>query len=339
MADQTTFHAACHCKASKLSFTIPTSSLPLPTHFCHCSICRRTHGTLCTIHSPIPAPTVDLSTLTAYASSSEVVRYFCSTCGGHLFDNANRKGKEESWCVSTSLVDASEETWDFHSHICLEGSGDGGAAVWVPEIGGKKVAMWKMKPTDEAEFKDTGDWKPPSSPPTAARSTSEKLTARCHCGGVELHIARPRDSEIWSQVPVRQTPNDKTRWLGSVETCNSCRLVSGCSIVCWVFPLQSHITLADGSPYTPVFGTAKMYKSSEGVTRTFCGRCGAMCTYACEEQMGTVDVAAGLLVGEGARAEEWIDWRTGEVVWGEDCEWKGLLTGLEEGLKKYGEAL
>ncbi|KAF2680760.1 hypothetical protein K458DRAFT_421100 [Lentithecium fluviatile CBS 122367] len=334
-----TFHATCHCKTSTLSFTVPTCSLPLPTHFCHCSICRRTHGTLCTIHTPIPKPEVNLSSFTAYASSSYVVRYFCSTCGAHMLDRAKEDGKEESWCVATSLVDADEQTWSFTDHICLDGTVDGGLAGWLAEIEGKRLRMWRGKPTDEAEYEETGDWRP--GPAVTLSETDSKsrqedaLVAKCHCGGVEFHISRPLPS-AFTQMPASLVPADKNKWYGLTEACNSCRLVSGCAVIAWMFPLTSHITLPDGSPYRPDFGTAKIYKSSEGVERTFCGRCGAMVVYATDERGAMVDVAAGLLMADGARAEEWVEWRTGKVGWERDCRWKGMLKGLKDGLRACG---
>ncbi|KAF2250161.1 hypothetical protein BU26DRAFT_518599 [Trematosphaeria pertusa] len=339
MSGESTFHAACHCKASKLSFTVPTRSLPLPTHFCNCSVCRHTHGTLCSIHAPIPPPVVDLSAYTAYASSDVATRYFCSTCGAHMFDRAKEPElDEEKWYVAASMVDAPEEIWDFHSHFNLEGTGDGGLATWLRDVGGKKLKMWTEKAVYDTGCTETGDWKP--SPPAQPESTAreEKLKARCHCGGVQFYISRPRADEAFTHMPETLTPKDKTKWYAAHDVCTSCRLLSGCAIVSWMFPEISHISLPDGSPYKPVFGTIKTYASSPGVLRTFCGTCGALVTYSCDDRPQMVDVGVGLLdAGSGARAEEWLEWRTHKVVYEEDCGWKGVLEGLKSGLRAWAE--
>lgn len=341
MAEETTLHASCHCKASKFSFTVPTRSLPLPTHLCHCNNCRQTHGTLCIIHAPIPAPNVNLGTFSVYASSSYVTRYFCSTCGAQMLDKANEDG-EEKWFVAVSMVDAGEESWAFHSHIFLNSTLDGGLATWLPEVGGTRMKMWAQNAAESAANAETGDWAPGASRApvasgdSAVNSKPDKLEARCHCGGVEFYIARPR-ANAFAHMPASLTPRDKSKWYALSDVCTSCRLVSGCAIVSWAFPAISHVTLADGSPYTPVFGSIKTYQSSPGVTRTFCGTCGAVVTYACDDRPGMLDVGVGLLRAEGgARAEEWLEWRTHKVGYEEDCLWKGFLGSFREGLRSWG---
>ncbi|KAF2444479.1 hypothetical protein P171DRAFT_389262, partial [Karstenula rhodostoma CBS 690.94] len=325
MADQKTFKALCHCKSSQLSFTVPTSSLPLPAYFCHCSICRRTHGTLCTIHAKIPPPKVDLNTFTAYNSTPTVQKLFCSTCGAHMLDNAHEEDGE-AWFVEISMVDADESTWNFESHHFLENTKDGGLSTWLPEIGGKALRMWKRGSPSESEFVQ-----PPKL--TANPSTQGgKLKAHCHCGGVEFHISPPRGDELHKDSPDNMTPKDKTKWYALVDACNSCRLISGCAVIGWAFPEKSHITLADGSPYRPLFGTLKAYKSSMDVDRTFCDTCGAVVTYTCGDRPNFVDVAVGLLDAEsGVRAEEWLEWRTHRMSYEEDCIWVDFKNSMKMG--------
>ncbi|KAF2117353.1 Mss4-like protein [Lophiotrema nucula] len=341
MADETRIlTASCHCKSSTLSFTIPSSSLPLPTHFCHCSVCRKTHGTLCTIHTPIPPPTVDLSTFTSYASSEAVMRLFCATCGTHMLDReTERDGKGERWCVATSLVDAEEGTWRFGAHNFLESTGDGGFSNWLQEIGGEKVEMWREKSGDAG-----GDWVSPLAHTAKDKRSEEldkkndgKLRARCHCGGIDFFISRP-DPNSFTHMPESLTPKDKSKWHASLDACTSCRLCSSNFITAWAFPLVSAITLPDGSPYTPTFGTAKYYSSSEGVSRTFCGTCGALVSYACDDRPEMIDIGVGLLEsGAGALAGDWLEWRTQKVSWEEDAVWKKAVGSLKDGLKKWGE--
>jgi hypothetical protein len=80
----------------------------------------------------------------------------------------------------------------------------------------------------------------------------------------------------------------------------------------------------------------KAYKSSEGVDRTFCGTCGAIVTYRCDDRPSSVDVAVGLLEADsGVRAEEWLEWRTHRLAFEEDCKWENFLHGIKEGLRVY----
>jgi len=56
-----------------------------------------------------------------------------------------------------------------------------------------------------------------------------------------------------------------------------------------------------------------------------------------DEAPGKVDVAVGLLdAPEGARAEEWVAWHDERVSFAEMGRSKGLVRGLEDGLRRYG---
>ncbi|KAF2193900.1 hypothetical protein K469DRAFT_709367 [Zopfia rhizophila CBS 207.26] len=340
--DTTTLRATCLCTCSTLSFTVPTSSLPLATHFCHCSICRRTHGTLCTIHTPIPKPDVNFDTFTSYESSGRATKYFCSTCGGHMLDYAkflDGNGKwngEGQWHLATSLIDGPETLWSFHSHFNLESTKDGGLSTWIPSIDRKVLKKWGGSETSDPKHAKTGDYEPPN-PLPQTKEGKEKLHAHCHCGGVSFYISRP-GADSFTHLPPSLTSRDPRKWYATHDVCTSCRLASGCAIVSWAFPTAECITLSDGSPYTPVFGTAKEYESSKGVKRTFCGRCGAIVTYACDERPKMVDIPVGLLDAEsGVRAEEWLEWRSHKLAYEGDVVWKGVIGGLKKGLRSWME--
>ncbi|KAI6855741.1 hypothetical protein KC338_g465 [Hortaea werneckii] len=114
----------------------------------------------------------------------------------------------------------------------------------------------------------------------------------------------------------------------------------------WAFIPTTSITLdpAGGNPFpseTPFsFGTLKHYRSSDQATRYFCGICGANVFWCGDERPGLMDVAVGLLdAAEGARAEDWLQWRTERVSYREDAvpRAESLIYGLEKGLKAYGE--
>ena len=67
------------------SVTWEIGDKPLGTYHCHCSMCRKAHGaafgTYYLMHAKDFRWTSALDTVTGYASSSELERAFCSTCG------------------------------------------------------------------------------------------------------------------------------------------------------------------------------------------------------------------------------------------------------------------
>ena len=249
------------------------------------------------------------------------------------------------WYVAAALVDAEEEVWDFRGHFHIDGTGDGGSAIWLREIGGKNMALWKDGTVDGVD-KDIGDW---ISPDTALKNRegrkekAEKLHAACHCGGVEFWIEKPRDESAVTGLDETMTPADRSKWYALNDVCDSCRLITSSAITPWTFIEISHITLPNDEPYKgPVFGTGKAYQSSRSVTRVFCDTCGATVFFTCRAEVEKgrdryVDLAVGLLrgaeIGEGVRCEGWLEWRTHRAAWEEDCKWKGLLEGLRKGMK------
>lgn len=302
---------------------------------------------MATMHTPIPSPDVKLESFTAYNSSEGVVRFFCSRCGAHMLDRAKKRDGEnikEQWFIATSLVDAEEEVWSFNKHIFVDSTGDGGLASWLTEISDKPLKLWRERDRVQSEFQERGDWSlgiQQDATKTGVKdhkAEEDKLRARCQCGGVDFYIARPRGEEAFKDMPPSLTPKDKKKWKASNDVCTSCRLLSGFAIVSWVFPAVDHIELKDGSPYPPshVFGSIKSYESSEGVTRTFCGTCGALVAYACDDRPQMVDIGVGLLdAPSGVRAEEWLEWRIEKGSFEEDCIWPNVLASLKLGLKEW----
>lgn len=327
-----TLTATCHCKRSSLSFTVPISALPIRTHFCHCGICRHVQGVVATVHAPIPEPSIkDESTFAKFHSSAALERWFCSTCGADMVD-CLEGGKQ--WLVAAAMVDAEESVWDIHQHIYVEDA-PRGVAPFLKSIGGKELEMLKQgegSGTFEFGKDDVGK---------KADGTDEntKLRARCQCGGVDFSIFPPRSPSVFDSFDQSILPKDKSKWYALYDLCDTCRLTSGHPIASWMFPVKSHIELADGSPYPEdhVFGTIKTYKSSENVLRTFCGTCGATVAYYCPSEKGRtdiVDIAVGLLEGDDLRREDVLEWRTKRAAWAEDCKWPSLKEALEAGLKR-----
>lgn len=249
-----------------------------------------------------------------------------------MLDNAHDVDGEQ-WYVAVSLVEAEERTWKVGDHFLLESTKDGGLGVWVRAIGEERMRLWKRGEKKGVDVEETGDWEMQRRN-SGFTTLEKKLKARCHCGGVEFEIAPPRGTEVHDGLPESVTPRDKTKWYALNDVCTSCRLTSSCVVTSWAIVDESHITLVDGSPHKPIFGTMKAYKSSEEVDRTFCGTCGAIVSYRCDDRPSSVDVAVGLLEADsGVRAEEWLEWRTHRLAFEEDCKWENFLHGIKEGLR------
>ena len=74
----------CQCGAVRYRVNAPALEL----YHCHCSMCRRSHGTLFASYATVPreALVVEMGeeVLRSFSSSAPVRRYFCGRCGCHL---------------------------------------------------------------------------------------------------------------------------------------------------------------------------------------------------------------------------------------------------------------
>jgi len=256
--------------------------------------------------------------------------------------------------VATGLLEESNGIVQFQGHMWIEDTRDGGGSEWIPTIGSRPAERWLVKPRESTEIPI--GWRSQMSP---ARSVGqdEKLRAHCHCGGVEFFITRPTRKSLDASSPYPDllvpyhsglsgnpdnTPwwlsKDGKRYVAGPCTCNSCRLVTGFDVVEWAFVPIANIELPDGKPFQPSFGTLKEYRSSEKVPRRFCGRCGATVFWHGDERPTLIDVAVGLLDADsGSRAEEWLQWSTDRVSFGEDALNKELISSLHSGLAQWGK--
>ncbi|KAL2855761.1 Mss4-like protein [Aspergillus pseudodeflectus] len=335
-----TLTARCHCGATHFTVTIPTSSLPLKTHLCHCTICRTVHGAPAAFHAHLPDGVVPefvspsgLDKTTGYKhSEAKAYRHFCSTCGCHIGDRAENSDR---WCISVSVFDANanEGAWEIAEHVYTLSTKDGGLAALLPTIAGKELKVWNPEHGGEP-----GRINDALAPLGGAKDDHDTLLAQCHCGGVSFNISRPRkefvespDGEKWV---MRSNP---TKWLASLDACRDCRLVTGAHVIGWLFVPSDHI-----SPPLPedlLVGTSKRYNSSQDVYRTFCGRCGATIFYSESGRPGIVDVAVGILRHEdGVMLDDWALWRTGRLGWADDgLKYdEGFARSLAEGLQEWG---
>ncbi|GAB1312391.1 hypothetical protein MFIFM68171_02601 [Madurella fahalii] len=106
---------------------------------------------------------------------------------------------------------------------------------------------------------------------------------------------------------------------------------------------------------SPTQSLLSSYSSSPGVTREFCGGCGATCFWRSTERPELVDLSAGLIgapcrataraaaragagagggtrTETGARADDWLHWHTGRTSFAEEAG-----TGRHRGARAFGE--
>ncbi|EAW18822.1 uncharacterized protein NFIA_087780 [Aspergillus fischeri NRRL 181] len=262
---------------------------------------------------------------------SPAKRYFCSTCGCQIGGELMETG---DWVISTAIFDANRDDtgiWDIKKHIYTEPTLDGGLAEWLPRTGEKEMTVWN----------------PPDDTIDHPQETDGKLLAQCDCGGVSFQFSRPTQ-EILDDPEMRYkwvSPVDESKWIACLDACDTCRLTDGAHVIAWTFIPKKLIT-----PQIPddlLLGSSKGYVSSKGVRRTFCGTCGATVFYDCDGREDIVDVAIGLLrAPEGAKAENWLTWRTKRMAFPEDgMRYDPVLTeslrqGFEEwGKRKHGDLL
>lgn len=349
----TTLTAQCYCKSVHYTLTLPSHALPLPVHLCHCSICRRIHGSLSSVHAPLPAGIApsfvapsSMDALTAYVHAPNAVsdRYFCSTCGCHVGDRDREPDAEgqKTWTVATSIFDRHDEAvFQIRMLAMTTSSPGGGLYQWLPSINNRKLQV-NDSPSPKSRLSPSPK-EPPK--PEVDDAGNERLRAECHCGGVSFTIPRPTLPEIANE-PVFQeyiAKDDPTKWVANLDACDDCRVLTGTHVIAWTFVPGRH--LSPPLPPDLELGTMKAYESSPGVTRGFCGVCGATVIYRCDDREPTeeqriVDVAVGLLrAPEGVLAENWLRWSTRGMAYGESGRRydPGFYDALKGGLKAWGE--
>lgn len=237
-----------------------------------------------------------------------------------------------NWVISTAIfTEPNHETWEMRSHAFTKSSSDGGLSAMVSHIDGRQLDVFNPELLSDDNYTN-------ENPQKDTDPESEELLAKCHCGGVSFSISRPRQDFITSPRSKEWIlPQDTSKWLALLDLCDDCRLVDGSNIIAWMFVPVDHI-----SPRPPgdlIIGSAKGYKSSEGVLRTFCGTCGATVFYSCADRPGIVDVAVGILRAEGVMVENWALWRAGRIGAANDgLKYDpGFSKSLIEGLKLWGE--
>ncbi|KPI39494.1 uncharacterized protein AB675_5004 [Cyphellophora attinorum] len=347
------------CLCGRINETVHLEG-PLPQHkrICHCDTCRYTTGVLY-LSAPTLASKPDfVDRLTRYESSNNLSRYFCASCGSHMFIHVYQGDK---WDVCSGVVDqiqdGSTSPEVYTSHEFVDDTIDGGLAICMLRNGeGQNLELYAEADNEDcvpaSRYTSTGKRSVVEDALLSSDNHKTRLRASCHCGGVEYYITRPTSASktfnspwpdliVASQAAHSDNPDNIKWWirednkyLAGTCTCRSCRLASGVPVQTWAFVPQANIEMKDGKPWQPDFGTLGHYNSSKDVTRDFCKTCGATVFWRSEARPELIDVSIGLLrAAEGARAESWLHWWTERISFCEEAlDWEVVRT-LAPGLK------
>ena len=301
-------------------------------------------------------------TLKVYHSSPKLSRYFCDCCGSHMFIEHH---EPPEWLVCTGAVDrvVKDDTdgkvttiETLKQHEFIESTIDGGLALCLSEIDGRKIPIFAQGPDGEIVT-------PLSSAPVRLETSSlsghrsmdanQRLHAACHCRSVIFEVTRPSAkseqlSSPWPDllVPYHSSSSENTqdvkwwlraensKYLAGTCACRSCRLASGFPIQAWGFIPKVNIRQPNGLDIDFKSSSLGSFESSPGVYRHFCKVCGATAFWRCEERPDLIDVSVGLLQApEGSRASTWLEWHTDRVSFCEEALDMKLIHALGVGLK------
>ncbi|PQK10120.1 hypothetical protein BB8028_0002g04440 [Beauveria bassiana] len=342
MAESTrirTLEAKCFCGGIHFTLDIPVADLPLKAYLCHCSICRYNTGTLANMHANL-AQGIEPNWI-APSSSKGLTSYLipgvgytpksCSTCGCHVGAVGNDDG---TWTLATAILkEHGHDIVKIVSHVFNKSAGDCGLAGILTHIQGKALGTWN--PED-----DQANAAAPKPKLEVGSDGQERLRAQCHCGGVSFTVPRP-STEIAEHNYAKRfvSPLDPTKWYGTLDICDDCRLINGTPVASWIFVPINAIEPAMGEHL--MLGTIKTYASSEGVTRAFCSVCSATVFFLQHSRryghVPVVDISTGLLrAPDGAMAESWITWRTRLSFESDGLAFdKDMTEGVVEGMRKW----
>ncbi|KZO94583.1 hypothetical protein CALVIDRAFT_539031 [Calocera viscosa TUFC12733] len=321
----------CHCNLHNWSIPYPSTALPTPAWYCHCSICRRVSGAPFIAHlGPLPVPLCSSTSsppdsLRVYNTSARGRRYSCTKCGTYLATSTPVGIQPELWfaCVGTLELGSlsADQAYKFGEHYDVLSTGDGGFAGWLDD----DLPKWVSGPPAEFVF-------PAESLPAGRTSDAEGrevLRGGCHCGGVRLEVLRPPAStELGGTNEIREGGGE--RWSSKICWCSDCRRSLG-------YPCPAFLTVGREHFRFLERRNLQVYKSSPKVERTFCGTCGASVSRS--SSSGDVDLCIGLLDvdsenGDGLAGllNNWVQWESFQHD--EDCRDKVLRDALLRGMRK-----
>ncbi|KAI1803715.1 hypothetical protein F4811DRAFT_571870 [Daldinia bambusicola] len=298
MSRGTEVSVSCLCGAAKQTVVLRSTeseSGPLGVDLCHCYDCRHISGVLCLSYAPIKGPqslnglVVYLGESTQSSTAAAVAtprRYFCDTCGCHVFRCSadGNNGASEAWEVATGtiigrieangVVDEEEEPLlRYARHINIKSTKDGGLSPFIKltEEAFPSTTTTTTPTTTSNQTIDRG-----SESGSRTKTSKPTLEAHCHCKTVQFFITRPnassflphsgfsdliapfttspkdvaanpQDEKWWLRPRSRDDPS-LTRYMAGTCGCRSCRLACGFEIQTWAFVPRGNIFLLPPAP-------------------------------------------------------------------------------------------
>ena len=338
----TYIQAKCHCGLNSFKLAFKTSELPLSTAACHCNSCRHTTGQMLVIDVPIQGVPLSstaegdvaasLEGLTAYNSSKDMTRYFCTKCSAYFFFH---NGIHDVWAVFSGVLEKVDEVLNVSHHIWVEDTLDGGIADHYRTVNDVVLPRYAQRATSETL---PLGWKAKE---LATKADTETHPLHCHCKAISLALTRAteiKDPQEYWLVPGKED-GAPIRFIAAHCFCSDCRLSSGSQIQSWVIVPRVNVIDASTSASVDPETTAtrpkglKQYESSPGKFREFCGTCGAT-VFWWREGISHFDLSAGLVDQEagGARAKKWLSWYD-RIIHPKDAISPATLAALTEGVK------
>jgi len=192
-------------------------------------------------------------------------------------------------------------------------------------------------------------------------SDATRLRSACHCGAIELRIARPDDtsaSASASGLETRGETESKARSMSKFSAHISACRVDGLSSGAWGFQPWAAVPLgnmaflfADGDialsqvlasafarrpepnsdlprPVSEIMSKMTVFSVTAQTRLAFCNTCGASLFRWSDDRPDVIDVAVGILrADEGCLARDWLDW-SWEVVGAEEAIDPAMLEAL-----------
>lgn len=264
---------SCLCGASRQELTYDRPHLLLSD----AKMERHGSGVLFVSHLVINPPEPRNLSRLSYQGSEGVKRFFCGTCGCHVFRKVtvspalaslahnlrDSQPPTELFVVATGvIVESPDEREDIRYGRGTDDPCDGGLGPWLP------IAEMKGR------TQSTQAW-------VSHKSAYNSVPASCRCGNVKLLIQRPQElldlvgkSQNGIQLPYSPYPDlmfpykttpkvkldnpsdekwylrrtgEESRYLAGTCACKSCRLVTGYEIQTWAFIPRVAISISTSS--------------------------------------------------------------------------------------------
>jgi hypothetical protein len=230
--------------------------------------------------------------LQSFVFSEHITWYHCPTCGTQVMARAIDEGVAgHRWILASGTLEQAEGVFELDGHEWIGDTLDGGFSDFLQHCHGEQLDRYAGHFGKDEKLPLY--WQSQSRPDVEPKA-DDKLHAHCKCNGVEFWIARPSARSALGNAPwpdliipyhTKPPPPPKgtawwlrvkgTKFLAGNCSCNSCRLATGMEWINWTFVPTIDITLDSTGevPFRRDFGTLKHYRSSDEVTRHFCGTC------------------------------------------------------------------